>query len=329
MNISTILILLASRINLTAATGKDAAKMNTSLHTINGNSVKVSSSKGKVAGTSSNGGKGNFLGAKKTSSCQDFPVMADVLFSDTLNHVILSNFVGLPLFFPVDSVIQLYDIRMNSVNSAYSKTQLTFIDDKAPIIFQGELLQKNLNIFDDDASPSVSVSGNTVLRTSLQSSGAMASGRFKFEFIYEVTLVDAVNNDYTGVPKSFNATMSLCSTDPTLLQIITTTSPTSSLSPSISSAPSIGPSISVAPTVSLAPSRPPVTFSPSIKGCISVPGWYSIISPDIDCDWFSLDVYRCLDFGHITGMENIVEDFNILGKSANEACCACGGGINS
>ena len=123
-----------------------------------------------------------------------------------------------------------------------------------------------------------------------------------------------------------------------------TTPPSSSLSPSDSAGPSISSKPSSAadaqsshPTISTVPSTsviPTSSISPSIEpseyqDCLDSPlGWYDSDGPEFNCTWYAstnddddntIDLSRCDQYGDLNPN---------FGKTAIEACCACGGGIS-
>ena len=62
------------------------------------------------------------------------------------------------------------------------------------------------------------------------------------------------------------------------------------------------------------------TVSPTLPSCIDDPiGWYDIDGEDYNCNWYAFGT-NCEKYGN--GYEN-------FGTTANEACCACGGGTKN
>eukprot|EP00591_Stephanopyxis_turris_P010101 CAMPEP_0195510034 /NCGR_PEP_ID=MMETSP0794_2-20130614/2796_1 /TAXON_ID=515487 /ORGANISM="Stephanopyxis turris, Strain CCMP 815" /LENGTH=888 /DNA_ID=CAMNT_0040637381 /DNA_START=33 /DNA_END=2699 /DNA_ORIENTATION=+ len=103
--------------------------------------------------------------------------------------------------------------------------------------------------------------------------------------------------------------------DACLATVPPTTSPTTfpTLSPSNSANPSRTKLPSSNPSASFAPSNSPVETPP----CVDDPkGWYDSDGPRYDCAWYS-ENSNCMSHGD--GFEN-------FGATANQACCACGGG---
>ena len=91
-----------------------------------------------------------------------------------------------------------------------------------------------------------------------------------------------------------------------------TSSPTNAPVPN-TSAPT---NVSVSPSSSPTNVPVPATSSPSTNCEDNPPGWHDIDGPIFDCEWYA-EGNRCQDYGNIEGD---------LGKTAQEACCVCGGG---
>jgi len=65
-------------------------------------------------------------------------------------------------------------------------------------------------------------------------------------------------------------------------------------------------------------SSPPALDAPMVPGCSDRPfNW--ALDLGIGCEWYGREERNCVEFGDKVGTG---------GKSANEACCACGGGFN-
>jgi hypothetical protein len=70
------------------------------------------------------------------------------------------------------------------------------------------------------------------------------------------------------------------------------------------------------------PTMSPITLAPTIQstGCTDDPeGWYDSDGSTFNCLWYALE-NNCQNFG---------DKYERLGKTANEACCVCGGGTKS
>ena len=61
------------------------------------------------------------------------------------------------------------------------------------------------------------------------------------------------------------------------------------------------------------------SVAPTLE-CFDVNNWYDSDGPGFDCTWYSAEDYYCTNYGHL---------FENFGKTANEACCICGGGSHS
>ena len=93
-----------------------------------------------------------------------------------------------------------------------------------------------------------------------------------------------------------------------------TSTPTSSPSAEPTSSPSAHPLITPTAKPSSSPSSVPTLE------CFDVNNWYDSDGPGFDCTWYSAEDYYCTNYGHL---------FENFGKTANEACCICGGGSHS
>jgi hypothetical protein len=312
-------LLIVSYLGFTAA----FSKLSRDIRHLKKNKSGKGASKGKSG--KSLKGKGGTIKSKKaghnggsgTNFCEDYSVTADISYPTNVDAALmLTNIVGLPTIFPEDSMAVGTMLELTSLTSSFGFLNLIFSggDGIAPFTFQGEVQETVTSIF--ETSPVYSVSGNTVLKGQFLPNGTFVSAHFTFTW----TDVDDEN------PGSFNGTMSVCSSDSTILNSVTTAAPSISAAPSESGAPSAIPSVSLQPSISNAPTRPPITFTPTNSGCKSIPGWYSILSVEYDCDWFSLDAYRCVDFGFLIGVEFLGQPSAL---TANDACCACGGGTSA
>jgi hypothetical protein len=92
-----------------------------------------------------------------------------------------------------------------------------------------------------------------------------------------------------------------------------TSTPTSSPSAEPTSSPSAHPLITPTAKPSSSPSSVPTLE------CFDVNNWYDSDGPGFDCTWYSAKDY-CTNYGHL---------YENFGKTANEACCICGGGSHS
>jgi len=72
------------------------------------------------------------------------------------------------------------------------------------------------------------------------------------------------------------------------------------------------------PSPSESISTPP-SASPTEVCTDSPEDWHDVNGTDFNCDWYSGGVYRCYYFG---------DEYENDGKTANQACCVCGGGGN-
>jgi len=83
------------------------------------------------------------------------------------------------------------------------------------------------------------------------------------------------------------------------------------LAPTISPAPSTSPAPSSTPSLSSFPSSSPTLCWDD------PPGWHDSDGTDFDCAWYASD----------DNCESLGDMFENFGKTANEACCVCGGGL--
>merc|ERR1711976_22891 len=74
------------------------------------------------------------------------------------------------------------------------------------------------------------------------------------------------------------------------------------------------------PTISIPAPTPPTTPPvPSTPSCVDSPeNWHDSDGPAFNCQWYGDNGY-CVEYGDM---------YKNFGKTANEACCVCGGGIN-